>query len=251
MPRAARQLANSGIYHVMLRGVNRDAIFLDDSDRDSFLNSLAQAKSRSDCLVLAYCLMSNHAHLLLRTRTESIGLTIKRLGVSYAGRFNRRYGRVGHLFQGRFRSLPVEDDSYFVTVARYIWHNPVAAGLVSDPADYSWNSCSPHRPAALVDDTELDRLLPSLGRAQLSEVGDPATGHRKRLGRRPRCTALQAVQILEGVCGAQTPEEFRELDAPYKARAIRELRTRQVPYAVIGQVTGLAKSTVQRLQFAA
>lgn len=128
MPRRPRQLAESGIYHVMLRGVNRDAIFLDDEDCSRFLHSLGQAKDASGCSVLAYCLMSNHAHLVLRTGDEPIGAVVKRLGVRYAGWFNRKYGRIGHLFQDRFRSLPVEDDAYFVTLLRYVWNNPLRPG---------------------------------------------------------------------------------------------------------------------------
>ncbi len=111
MTRQARRLAESGIYHVMLRGVNRDAVFLEDEDREWFLHALAATKEASGSVVLAYCLMSNHVHLILRTPGEAIGKVLQRLGVRYAGWFNRKYGRVGHLFQDRFMSLPVEDDA--------------------------------------------------------------------------------------------------------------------------------------------
>ncbi len=163
MPRHPRKLAESGIYHVMLRGVNRDAIFLDDEDCARFLHSLGQAKEASGCSVLAYCLMSNHAHLVLRTGDEPIGAVVKRLGVRYAGWFNRKYGRVGHLFQDRFKSLPVEDDAYFVTLLRYVWNNPVEAGLVELPEEYLWSSRRLlGRESPLVDgEHELRRLLPA------------------------------------------------------------------------------------------
>ncbi|MGF3998985.1 transposase, partial [Staphylococcus aureus] len=83
MPRQPRQLSDSGIYHVMLRGVNRDAIFLEEDDYERFLRTLALVKAASGCKVLAYCLMTNHAHLVLRATDEPIGAVMKRLGVRY------------------------------------------------------------------------------------------------------------------------------------------------------------------------
>ena len=140
MPRRPRQLAESEIYHALARGVNRDAIFLEDEDFERFLHALALTKEASGCSILAYCLMTNHVHLVIRTGPEPIGTVMKRLGVRYASWFNRKYGRVGHVFQDRFRSLPVEDDEYFVALLRYVWRNPVEAGLVGRPEDYRWSS---------------------------------------------------------------------------------------------------------------
>jgi len=155
-------LAESQIYHVMVRGVNRDAIFLEDEDYQRFLDALDQTREASGCVVLAYCLMSNHVHLVLRTPGEPISAVAKRLGVRYAGWFNRKYGRVGHVFQDRFRSLPVETDEYLVTLVRYVWNNPVEAGLVEDPREYPWSS---RRflvgGSSLVDVAALLRLVPS------------------------------------------------------------------------------------------
>ena len=88
----------------------------------------------------AYCLMDNHVHLLLQEQEETLGEIMKRVGVSYAYWFNRKYERVGHLFQGRFRSETVEDDAYFLTVLRYIHQHPVQAKLVARCSDYPWSS---------------------------------------------------------------------------------------------------------------
>lgn len=250
MPRQPRVVAESGIYHVMLRGVNRDVIFLEDDDCDRFLESLNRAKSRSGCSVLGYCLMSNHAHLLIRTRVEPIGATMKRLGVSYAYWFNHKYGRVGYVFQGRFRSEPVEDDAYFVTVLRYIWQNPVKAGLVGSSADYRWSSCFPERRPGLVDDHELDDLLPSKACVQLHDPSELPLAV-STLGTNGRqSAAAKAARLLEQICGAQSRDEFLVMERLDQGRIIRELRTRQVSYAVIAKVTGIPPSTVKRLQLA-
>lgn len=248
MPRHPRRLSESGIYHVMLRGVNRDAIFLDDEDCARFLHSLGQAKDASGCSVLAYCLMSNHAHLVLRTGDEPIGAVVKRLGVRYAGWFNRKYGRVGHLFQDRFKSLPVEDDAYFVTLLRYVWNNPVDAGLVDLPEEYLWSS---RRllglESLLVDGEQLRRLLPadpfSWLASSLQLRAEPPV---KRV-RQPGHSAEQVTELLHRACGAGSPEEYRQLDSRTQRRAIRELRTRSVAYAQIARATGLSTSSVRRL----
>lgn len=141
MPRSSRVLSESGVYHVMMRGVNRDVLFLDPEDCQRFLLALAKTKEASGCSVLAYCLMGNHVHLLLRTDREPLGVVIKRLGVRYARWFNDKYERVGHVFQGRFRSKPVETDAYLLTVVRYIWGNPVEAGFVDEVAELVRSSC--------------------------------------------------------------------------------------------------------------
>ena len=248
MPRHARQLAESGIYHVMLRGVNRDAIFLDDEDCLRFLLALGQAKDASGCSVLAYCLMPNHAHLVLRTREEPIGVVIKRLGVRYAGWFNRKYGRIGHLFQDRFKSLPVEDDAYFVTLLRYVWNNPVEAGLVALPEEYIWSSRRLlGRESPLVDGGQLRRLLPADPLTWLTSTAQSPTEEVAKRVRQPRHSQEQVAELLRRACGAGTPEDFLRLDPWVKQRAIRELRTRSVAYAQIARATGQSTSSVRRL----
>ena len=251
MPRQPRVPAESGIYHVMVRGVNRDVIFLEEEDCHRFLESVNRAKSRSGCSVLGYCLMSNHAHLLIHTRVEPIGATMKRLGVSYAYWFNRKYGRAGYVFQGRFRSEPVENDAYFATVLRYIWQNPVKAGLVESPAEYRWSSCSSERRPGLVDERDLDDLLPTGAWSQLLNHSSDLPTAESMLGAPVRqSAAAKAVRLLEQICGARSSDEFQEMERIDQRRIIRELRTRQVSYAVIAKVTGIPASTVKRLQLA-
>jgi len=92
------------------------------------------------CLFYAYCLMPNHVHLLIREASESVSLVIKRIGVSYAQHYNKKYQHFGHLFQDRFKSEPVNDHAYFITLLRYIHQNPVAAGISADVASYKWSS---------------------------------------------------------------------------------------------------------------
>ena len=149
MPRQPRTSSGTGIYHVMLRGINRQDIFEEQEDYQQFLIRLQNLVDPIDdngehipsyFHVYAYCLMSNHVHLLLRERTESISVSLKRLTVSYAAYYNKRYQRVGHLFQDRFKSEPVNDIEYFVTLLRYIHQNPVKAGICDKAEEYTWSS---------------------------------------------------------------------------------------------------------------
>lgn len=149
MPRQLRIPSPTGIYHVMLRGINRDTIFFDEIDfmkMEKILRSLSKPVDRNGkalpplCNIYAYCLMTNHLHLLIAELNESISQVMKRLGVAYVGYFNKRRNRTGPLFEGRFRSEPVDDINYFITLLNYIHYNPVKAGMTEKPGWYKWSS---------------------------------------------------------------------------------------------------------------
>ena len=140
MPRNARVKSQSGYYHIMLRGNERRNIFNDDDDKLRFLETLNEKKQDNRFNLQAFCLMDNHVHLMLSQRTEDIASVMKRITVSYVFYYNKKYNRVGHLFQDRYRSEVVEQDSYVLALVRYIHQNPVKAGMVKSPSDYKWSS---------------------------------------------------------------------------------------------------------------
>ncbi len=140
MSRQSRQKSRTGIYHIMLRGIDKREIFLDDQDREKFLSYLSRAKEKSNCIIYGYCLMDNHVHILMKEGHEHIGASIKRITVGYVQWHNLKYSRTGHLFQNRYKSEVIEDDAYFLTVLRYIHQNPIKAGLVQNISHYKWCS---------------------------------------------------------------------------------------------------------------
>ena len=139
MPRAARTRSSTGIYHIMLRGVNRQRIFEDEEDALRFLTTLDRFKKEQGVALYAWCLMGNHAHLLLGFGEASPELLMKKLSCSYVYYFNRKYDRIGPLFQDRFRSENVINEAYLAAVIRYIHKNPEKAGLASMES-YRWSS---------------------------------------------------------------------------------------------------------------
>lgn len=138
--RQPRERSESGIYHVILRGINRQDIFFDDDDYQRFLETVNHMKSNNQFVIYGYCLMTNHVHLLVRENSDTISRIMSRIGTSYAWWYNRKYGRSGHVFQGRYGSECVENDDYLLTVIRYIHNNPVKAGMAQNPEEYQWSS---------------------------------------------------------------------------------------------------------------
>jgi len=141
MPRRAR-LALPGVpLHLIQRGNNRQACFLADEDYRCYLDWLAEYASKTGCHVHAYVLMTNHVHLLVSAdRTEAPSALMKALGQRYVQYVNRVYRRSGTLWEGRFRSCPVQEESYLLACHRYIELNPVRAGMVEHPGEYRWSS---------------------------------------------------------------------------------------------------------------
>ncbi len=140
MPRVSRIVASSGIYHVMLRGNEQRDIFIDDEDRTRFIGTLKDKLKEGHFKLYAYCLMDNHIHMLISESDKKISNFIRRITVSYAYYFNKKYKRIGHLFQDRFKSEPIETDAYLLAAVRYAHKNPVKAGIVMNEADYRWSS---------------------------------------------------------------------------------------------------------------
>lgn len=127
-------------YHLMERGVRRQSIFEEEMDYQIFLAILKRATEKYEAKVHAYCLMTNHIHLLLETGEYEIGIIMQKIAGDYARTFNSKYGYRGHVFEDRYKSVIVKDDWYFLQTSRYIHLNPVRAKMVSCAEEYKWSS---------------------------------------------------------------------------------------------------------------
>ena len=139
MPRKER-IQEVGYYHIVNRGVERRDIFLEPEDYDYFLEMLLKIKKDCDITMHAFCLMTNHYHLLLETKQKNLSKAIQSLNVMYAKYFNKKYTRVGHLWQGRYKSYSLYDDAHFWIVAKYIERNPIKAKMVHEIDSYRYQS---------------------------------------------------------------------------------------------------------------
>ena len=141
MPRRPR-VEKAGFHHVINRGVARGAIFLDEDDYRIFLEILEVAKERYNFMVHSLCLMGNHYHLLIETKHENLSLIARQINSKYAQYFNRKQNRIGPLWQGRFKSWFVYDDSYLFVLFKYIEQNPIKAKMTKKIGQYRWSSSS-------------------------------------------------------------------------------------------------------------
>lgn len=140
MARPLRIEMKDGYYHVMSRGNRRETVFKDDVDRKNFLGLLERQHDRRGWNVLAYCLMTNHYHLLLHTPSPNLSRGMRDINGIYTQGFNKRHRKVGHLFQGRYTAHLVDKDAYLMELSRYVVLNPVRARMVSGPRQYVWSS---------------------------------------------------------------------------------------------------------------
>jgi putative transposase len=215
MPRGARLDAPGALHHVMVRGIEGRRIFRDDRDRDDFIQRLARLVPATGLTVYAWALLPNHIHLLIRTGPRPLARIMRSLLTGYAGAFNRRHHRHGHLFQNRYKSIVVEQDPYFLELVRYIHLNPLRAGLVNDLKAldrYPWTGHS-----AIMDG--IDRLWQAVPEV-LEQFGPRREAARRRYrqfvaagipqGRKPELQGGGLVRSLGGWSAVQELRRGRE-----------------------------------------
>lgn len=248
MPREARKISRSNIYHAMLRGINRQVICEEDADRRVFMMALKECKDVSGFKLHAFCLMPNHVHLLIEPAGEPLELIFKRLGVKYVGWFNRKYDRAGHLFQDRFRSENVEDNLYFMTVLRYILQNPMKAGMESQPGSYPWSSYLAYK-KGIGSITDTQYAIDLFG-SQEALIDYVLLGNEDTVMDEDqfdwRMKIEKAKEIMEQVSGCATVSDFQRLDRQIQKEYAVKIYLAGVSAYQIAKMTGMSKSTVER-----
>lgn len=257
LPREARRKSTTGIYHVMLRGANRQEIFHDDEDDMKFLDILKKYKRISKFILYAWCLMGNHVHLLLKEGEEELATTMKRIGVSYATFYNWKYSTTGHLFQDRFKSENVETDEYFLTVVRYIHQNPVKAGIVARVEDWKWSSCAGYYdqvyyPGGLLERNKALRMFGEdrlLAKERFKEFNERSNHDEclEDIYRKRKLTDEQAREEIKQLLGEVEIAQVKSLPGwqrdyyLIKIKAIEGINIRQA-----ARILGVSKSLVHR-----
>ncbi|MBQ9015454.1 MAG: transposase [Firmicutes bacterium] len=242
MPRRARQRSCTDIYHVILRGINRQQVFYDEEDYEYFIRLLNRFQNVSQYEVYAYCLMGNHIHLLIKVTQEPLGKIFQRIGAAFVYWYNLKYQRVGHLFQDRFKSEPVETEGYFLTVLRYIIWNPVKAGLCVSPFDYPYSNAkailSQRRPVFPCNLTT-DELAEYIAQDKEDVCMDIFEGPRRGM------TESAAKDLIRKEFGTTFPTISKENRETLNSSIIR-LFKQGISIRQLSRLTGISKSIIER-----
>ena len=242
MPRHARKQSATGIYHVMARGNNRDIIFHDAEDFDYFIKTLKlccninEKNPTSDhTQIYAFCVLNNHFHLLIKEDKNGISYFMKRLMIRYAQYYKEKYEHTGHLFQDRFKSIPVEDEEYLLSAYRYIARNPVEAMICNQPEDYEWSSFSPSRQwtASLPTSYTKEQIIEFVHSSQ------PETNPF-----REQISEKEAVRLLVRVAGISDPGDFSSLEKEKQISICRYLRYYGLSIRQISRITRIRRDNI-------
>lgn len=252
MPRRAREQSPTGIYHVIMRGINRQSIFEDYEDRLILIDKLAKFRVKSSYRIFAYCLMDNHIHLLIQEQKDPIGKIIKRISSSYVFWFNNKYERCGHLFQDRFKSEAVDSERYFLTVLRYIHQNPLKAKITDDISKYPWSSYGEYIGKGTLVDTEY--VLKMF--ADIPEAAVRRFDEFLREGNEDECLEIEEIKIVSdqklkevvkkqfGIEAIRIAHEEKE----NQVSILRELKKmRGVSIRQISRITGISNKRVWKI----
>ena len=231
----------------MLRGVNQQQIFEDQEDCDKFLQVLKDCKAISEFKLFAYCLMGNHIHILLQETNEPIELLMKRIATRFVYWYNIKYQRVGHLFQDRFKSEPIENDAYFLTVLRYIHQNPIKAGICKTVADYENSSYSEYfKSSDLIDSDFVFDLISKDGFTKFNseKVFESCLDVEDKP--KIKVTDEQAKKIIEKVSKCKNVAEFQTLDVKTRDKCLKKLRESGLSIRQISRLTGVSFNIVRK-----
>ena len=252
MPRAARKKNSTGIYHIVLRGINKQPIFEDDEDNQKFIEILEKYKETSGYQLYAYCLMSNHLHLLLKEGKENLETVFRRIGASYVYWYNWKYSRRGHLFQDRYKSEAVETDTYFLTVLRYIHQNPVKAGITEKIQTYPWSSYREYTEKPVICATQFAMGLFSEDKAvSLHSMEEFHQEPNKDQCLEPdhgvRINDLEAAELIQKIAEVKSPQEIQAFEKQKRNAVIKELKKRQLSIRQIERLTGISFGIIRKL----
>ncbi len=263
MPRKARVTSATGIYHVMLKGTNGQDIFEERADYWKFLKLLSQQSFPKDeqghqlpprCILFAYCLMTNHVHLLIQTTDDGLSSPVSSIAIAYAQYYNQKYDHKGHLFQDRFKSEPVNDMAYFVTLLRYIHQNPVAAGITKRVASYTWSSWCEYddaKPCA-VPVCQTDRVLSRISLEELTAlVNDPLPKALNILDfnneMSVRVSDEKVREFLTSICSGSSFTAIQHYNKEARNDIIRQLKDYGASIRQITRITGISEGIIRNI----
>ena len=244
MPRSAREISVSGFYHIMFRGINHQNIFEEEIDYRCFLESLKDVRSNLQFEVHAYCLMTNHVHLLIKERQMGdISVIMKKVLTRYVMYFNRKYGRSGALIANRYKSKPVEDERYIIPLTIYIHQNPVKAGLVKDSGDYLYSSY--HEYFGVADFVQTEFVLGLVDQTEFLEMHKVILKEDFGISESVRLTAQEVYEKMKEILAGREPQTINALAKKERNAILVKLRNAGFSIREIERGTGVPKGVVE------
>ena len=236
MPRIARNMSTTGWAHVIVRGINRENLFYDEDDYKRFKTTIERYQKEISFEIAAYCMMSNHVHLLMYVEDGSYAALLKKLLVSYAAYYNKKYGRVGPVFQDRFKSEPIDDEQYLLTVARYIYLNPQKAGIclakdypytfVQKDGILSGYFTTAEDLIAFLETENCDICLEYESTDELSDA--------------------KALELIKNITKETNPQVIQSLEKNQRNQILIKLKEQGLSVRQISRLTGVNRNIVQR-----
>lgn len=232
----SRKISSTNLYHVTSRGVGGQIIFEDDADRRHFLVLLKRAVGDNSLKLAAWCLMDNHIHLIVQADSDDLSSAMRLLIGRYARDANKRYQRSGHLFQGKYSSFPIEDESYLAAAVQYVHFNPVRAGIVSTPIQYPWSSVREYEGKPVLIDESLMPDLPSDPPAVSAVL--PILYHGARI------SDDRAALVVCSLAHVNSPTEIKSLPRERRDQVVRAVSSAGIGTRQISRLTGISASVV-------
>lgn len=237
-------LSPTGYYHVVMRGVNRQNIFFDDQDRKCFLELLEKYQNQTETKIVAYCLMNNHVHILLYSK--ELADFVKKVSASFVYRINKKYDRVGHLFQARYTSKIIDNESYILTATRYILRNPQRAGICS-VEDYPWNSFSSIYGKGFCDIKLICKLAG--GKEALTRfICDESEEDDDSVTLAERLDDSKVVELINHISGLENPFQIVDLPKQELEKLLLQLRKRKISIRRISRITGISHKIIEKIK---
>ena len=245
MPTLPRKISSLGIYHVIYRGVNKQRIFEDDDDYGKFLTVLRKFRSKCDYKILGYCLMSNHIHLIIKTGKMSLGRIFQHIAPSFVYWYNKKYARVGCLFQSRFKSTPINSENQLLIVTRYVHQNPVKASICKRPGQYKYSSFMNYFDNDLIDNSFVRSIVSCddfysfnciKNDDNCMDIDDE----------KPRMNDSRAAKIMHKLSGCKNVTEFQALAVKVRDEMLRRMRKAGISISQSSRITGISYGVVRK-----
>jgi len=252
MSRSARVISETGLYHIIFRGINKQNIFEQATDYEKMLEIIKIVKEDMEFDIYAYCLMKNHAHLFIREKNPGdIKKIMHKLLTRYVGWYNFKYNRSGSLIGNRYKSEPIEDESYYLSLIRYIHQNPVKAGFVDDIKNYKW--CSYNDYLQSMDDIiDIDATLLMLSENRetalkiFCEFHDEEEKEDFRISDAKRPTDEQLLRRIRKITNGINANEISQLSKVERNIILSKLRTEGLTIGQLERVTGISRGIIAR-----